>query len=158
VQTPKMIGRVRMPSFSSAATSVGLSWRNARRAVSSFFVSGRALATLVIRKYVLTGDTDALIIVRDDAFELHDLVELGSGAVDERGESDAIVNGDGKRELVDLIEDSATDLDDHAFGGLFGVRGYGVNAEVELDPTIRAEGVQQARCDAIRKQRISARQ
>jgi hypothetical protein len=66
-----------MPSFSSAATSLGFSWRNARRAISSFFAFGRALAAFVERKYALTGDADALAVVWDDALELHDFVELG---------------------------------------------------------------------------------
>jgi hypothetical protein len=40
--------------------------------------------------------------------------------------------GEGKRELVELVEDSAADLDDYAFDAVLGVRRCGENAEVEL--------------------------
>jgi hypothetical protein len=95
---------------------------------------------------VITGDADALNIVRDDALELHNLVELGPGAMkDDRVKADAIEEGEGKRELVDLVEDGAADFDDRELGGMVGVRGGGEDAEVALDLLLRADRVEQAR-------------
>jgi hypothetical protein len=95
---------------------------------------------------VSTGDADTLNIVRDDALELHDLVELGPGAMeDDRVKADAIEEGEGKRELVDLVEDGAADLDDRELGRVVGVRGGGEDAEVALDLFLRADRVEQAR-------------
>jgi hypothetical protein len=72
----------------------------------------------------MTSDADALNIVRDDVLEHHDLVDLGPGAVEgDRLEAEAIEEGVGKRERVDLVQDIAAELDDRELSGLVRWRG-----------------------------------
>jgi hypothetical protein len=40
---------------------------------------------------------------------------------DDRVEADTVEEGEGKRELVDLVQDGAADLDDRELGGVVGV-------------------------------------
>jgi hypothetical protein len=123
------------------------SW-NTRRAISSIFASARTLDMFSGRRDANTGDAVAVNIVQNSSLELRDRVEPGSGAVDEGREAGALEEGEGKRQLVDLIGDGAAYLDDRELDGLVGVRGDGEDAEVELDVTLRDDKVQQA-CDGM---------
>lgn len=62
---------------------------------------------------------------------------------DDRVKTDAVEEAQAVGELVDLVEDGAANLDDGELGGVRRVGRRGKDAEVPLDLSLRADGVEQ---------------
>ncbi len=63
---------------------------------------------------------------------------------DDGVEANAIEEGQVRRELLDLVEDGTSDLDDSELCGVRAIGGAGEDAEVALDFALGANGVEQA--------------
>ena len=89
--------------------------RKTRLAICNVFASrervGRELEITRGRRH--TGDANTIYVVRNDASALNDVVELRAGAVkNDRVETDAVEEAEVDGELLYVVEDGASDLDD----------------------------------------------
>lgn len=67
----------------------------------------------------LTCYTNTVDVVRNDTFALNDAVQLGTGTMENNGvKTDAVEEGKTEGELVDLVENGTSDLDDGKLGRL----------------------------------------
>jgi hypothetical protein len=92
----------------------------------------------------LTGDADTVDVVWDDALGLDDLVELGACPMENnRIEADARQEAKAKRELVDLLEHGASDLDNREPSRVRRMRRRAKDAQVSLYLTFGPNRVEQ---------------
>ena len=83
---------------------------------------------------IRTGDANTVNVVRDNTLPIHDIVELGSTSVEDDGvEPNAVQEAETQSQLIELGEDSTSNLDHGEFGGLGRVRRGGKNAKVALN-------------------------
>jgi len=68
---------------------------------------------------IRTGNSNAIDVVGNKSLVFHDLVQLGSSAMEnDRVKSDLVQETQGEGQLVDVVEHSTADLDEGELGGL----------------------------------------
>lgn len=72
-------------------------------------------------------------------------------------ETNAVEEAEVDGELINLVEDGATDFDDGKFGGVGGVGRRGEDAEVAFNFTLGADGIEEA-SDGILERRDESEQ
>jgi hypothetical protein len=66
-----------------------------------------------------TCNPDPINIIWDHTFPFHDIIELGTPAVEDDGiQANTVKETETQSKLIELREDAATDLDDGKFGRL----------------------------------------
>ena len=89
-----------------------------------------------------TCNANAINVVRNNTLRLNDLIQLRPCTVkDYRVQPHTVQKAEAKGELIKLVKDSASNLDDSKLGRLRGMRRRRKNAEITLNLTLGADGV-----------------
>lgn len=71
---------------------------------------------------VLTSNTNTVDVIRNDALLVHDIIQLGTGAMyDDRVQSNTVEEAKTESKFIEIVENSTADFDDSKLCRMGGV-------------------------------------